>query len=215
MLTHEELVKKMLERLAVKVAYDAQAEEFALLGDVSPAPDGRRKDSMSRATQAAPEAVDTGKVAGRRVLRFETIDQMMADVDRLVEAERAGRLRRLGNWTLGQVLGHLAVWAEYGYTGSPLKVPFFIRWILRLRKRKFLYGPMRAGVKIPGVEGGTLATEPMPLEEALGRLRRVMERLKTEAPAAPNPIFGPLQHEESVALNLRHAELHLGFLIPE
>jgi hypothetical protein len=149
------------------------------------------------------------------MLRFESIDQVMADVDRLVEAERAGRLRRLGNWTLGQTLGHLATWAEYSYTGAPLKVPFFIKWFLRLRKRKVLYGPMRAGVKIPGVEGGTLATDPLPLEEALGRMRRVMERLKSEAPTAPSPIFGPLKHEEWIALTLRHAELHLGFLIPE
>jgi hypothetical protein len=52
---------------------------------------------------------------------------MMTEVDRLVEAERGGRLKRLGNWTLGQTLGHLAEWAEYGYSGCPLKVPFFIR----------------------------------------------------------------------------------------
>jgi hypothetical protein len=159
--------------------------------------------------------VDTAKVAGRRVLRFETIDQAMAEVDRLVQVERAGRLRRLGNWTLGQTLGHLACWAEYSYTGAPLKVPFFIKWILRLRKRAFLHEPMRAGVRIPRVPGGTLATEPMPLDEALGRMRRVMQRLKVEAPTAPNVIFGPLTHEEWVALNLRHAELHLGFLVPE
>ena len=159
--------------------------------------------------------VDTGKVSESRKLRFESIDEVLAEVDRLAEAERAGRLRRLGNWTLGQVLGHLAAWAEYSYTGTPLKVPFFIKWILRLRKRKFLYGTMRAGVKIPGVNGGTLATQPMSLDEALGRMRRVMERLKSEAPTAPNSIFGPLTHEEWIAINLRHAELHLGFLIPE
>jgi hypothetical protein len=159
--------------------------------------------------------VDTGKVAGRRTLRFESIDQVMAEVERLAEVERAGRLRRLGNWTLGQTLAHLAAWAEYGYTGSPLKVPFFIKWIVRLRKRKFLYGPMRAGVKIPGVEGGTLATDPVPLDEGLEHFRRVLERLKAEAPTAPSPVFGPLTHEESIAMNLRHAELHLGFLIPD
>jgi hypothetical protein len=159
--------------------------------------------------------VDTGKVAGRRLLRFESIDQMLAEVDRLAEAERAGRLRRLGNWTPGQVFGHLAAWAEYSYTGVPLRVPFFIKWLVRLRRRKFLDGPMRAGGKIPGVAGGTLATESIPLEEALGRLRRVMERLKVEPPAAPNQLFGPLTHAEWIALNLRHAELHLGFLIPE
>ena len=86
---------------------------------------------------------------------------------------------------------------------------------MKFRKQAFLRGPMQAGVKIPGVEGGTLATAPMPLDEALGRSRCVMERLKSEAPTIPNVVLGPLTHEESIALNLRHAELHLGFLVPE
>ena len=167
------------------------------------------------AIQASSGLVDTGKVVGRRMLRFESIDEMLAEVDRVVKAEKAGRLERLGNWTLGQVLGHLAVWAEYSYTGPPIKAPLLIKLTLRLRKRKFLYGPMRAGIKIPGVKGGTLATEPMSVDEALGRLQCVMQRLKTEAPTVPNVIFGPLKHEEWIAVTLRHAELHLGFLIPE
>lgn len=170
---------------------------------------------MSNPTQPSAGPVDTGRVAGRRALRFESLDQALAEAERLAAADRAGRLRRLGNWTLGQALGHLAAWAEYSYTGAPLKPPFFIRWILRLRKRKFLYGPMRAGVKIPGVEGGTLATEALPPDEALARLRRALERLKAETPTAPNVIFGHLTHPEWIALNLRHAELHLGFFVPE
>ena len=170
---------------------------------------------MSSPPQVASAAVDTGKIASRRMLRFETIDQMMAEVDRLVEAERSGRLRRLGNWTPGQILGHLSAWAEYGYTGSPLNPPFFIKWILRLRKQKFLWQPMPAGVKIPGVRGGTLATEPLSTDEGLARLRRVMERLKKEPPTHPHNVFGQLKHEESIAITLRHAELHLSFLVPE
>ncbi len=170
---------------------------------------------MSRAPATAASPIDTGKVTERRMLRFETIDEMMAEVDRLAAAERAGRLKRLGNWTAGQVLGHLATWAEYSYTETPLKPPFFIRWILKLQKKKYLYGGMRSGVKIPNVEGGTLGTAPVPLDEALGRLQRVMERLKKEAPTHPSSAFGKLAHEEAIALNLRHAELHLGFLVPE
>ena len=170
---------------------------------------------MSNAAEAVARPRDTGKVAGRRILRFESIDQVMADVDRLAEAERAGRLGRLGNWTLGQTLGHLACWAEYSYIGTPLKVPFLLRFILRGRKRRFLYQPMRAGVKIPGVTGGTLATAPMSLEAGLVRMRRIMERLKAEAPSKPQAIFGPMTHEEWVALHCRHAEMHLGFLVPE
>ena len=170
---------------------------------------------MGDSTPTTSTPVDTAKVPGRRILRFESIDQVTAEVDRLVAADRAGRLRRLGNWTLGQTLGHLAAWAEYGYTGLPLRVPFFIKWILRLRKRKYLYEPMRAGARIPGVEGGTLATEDLPLDEALGHFQRVMQRVRTEPPTAPDSVFGRLTHAESIALNLRHAELHLGFLVPD
>src|SRR5262249_35837011 len=170
---------------------------------------------MSKAISGSSAAVDTGKIAGRRVLHFDSLDQMLADVDQLVDAERKGRLKRLGNWTLGQTLGHLATWIEYGYTRCPLKPPFFIRWILRLQKKKFLRGPMPAGVKIPRVEGGTLGTDPLPLDEALPRFRRAAERLKTEPPTEPSPALGKLTHEEGIALNLRHGELHLGFFAPE
>jgi Protein of unknown function (DUF1569) len=167
------------------------------------------------ASHTSKGPLDTAKVAGRRKLRFESIDQMMAEVDRLVEAEREGRLERLGNWTLGQTLGHLACWAEYAYSGTPLKTPLLIKWILRLRKHEFLHEPMRAGVKIPSVEGGTLATEPMPLEVALDRLKRVMEKLKSQAPTIFHSIFGQLSHDEWIAMNLRHGELHLGYQIPK
>jgi len=170
---------------------------------------------MTTATRTPASVINTAKVANRRSLRFDTIDQMMAEVDRLVAAEQTGRLKQLGNWTLGQSLGHLAGWSEFGYTPAPLNPPFFIRWILRFRKQKFLNSPMPAGVKIPGVAGGTLATEPMTLDEGLSRLRSIIERMKTQPPTVPSPALGMLTHNESIALNLRHAELHLGFFIPE
>lgn len=163
----------------------------------------------------APSVVDTGKVVGRRILHFDSIDQVLEEVDRLAAAERTGRLKRVGNWTLGQALGHLATWAEFAYTGVPLKPPFFIRWILRFQKRKFLVGPMPAGVKIPNVEGGTLGTEPLSLDEGLRRFKNVLQRLKVEEPTLPSPIFGKMTHDESIALTLRHAELHLGFFVPD
>jgi hypothetical protein len=170
---------------------------------------------MSATTATNPAVIDTGRVTNRRTLRFETIDQALAEVDRLVAAEREGRLTQLGNWTLGQALGHVAAWAEYGYVGFPIKAPFFVRWILIWRKRKYLYDAMPAGVNIPRVAGGTLATEPMSLDEGVSRLRAIFERLMREPHTHPSPIFGMLTHEESIAINLRHAELHLGFFVPE
>jgi Protein of unknown function (DUF1569) len=170
---------------------------------------------MNTTALADTRSIDTSKVAARRILRFESLDQIMAEVDRLVAAERTGRLKREGNWTLGQILGHIAVWAEFSYTDMPLNPPFFVRWLLRWQKGKYLYGPMPAGVKIPRVNGGTLGTDPTTLDDGLARLQRVIARLRVEPPTAPSKVFGLLTHEEAIALNLRHAELHLGFLIPE
>jgi hypothetical protein len=170
---------------------------------------------MNNPSSTSPVPVDTGKVAGRRTLRFHSIDEALADVERLVEADRAGRLKRLGNWTLGQALGHVATWAEYAFTGAPIKAPFFVRWIVGLRKRKYLYESMPSGVRIPRVEGGTLGTDPLTLEEGRERFRRAFGRLKNEPPTAPSPVFGMLTHEEAIALNLRHTELHLSFFVPE
>lgn len=161
------------------------------------------------------QAVDTSK-AERRKLWFDGIDEALADVDRIVEAERAGTLRQTGNWTAGQAFGHLAAWIEYGYDGYPMKpLPFFIRWILRRKVKQFLANGMPGGVRIPGVREGTYAVEEIPAEQGAEQLRRAFGRLKSgERCPHESPGFGAMSHEDRIALNLRHAELHLGFLHP-
>jgi hypothetical protein len=104
---------------------------------------------------------------------------------------------------------------EYAYTPSPLNPPFFIRWILRLRRKQYIHGQMKAGVEIPGVEGGTLGTANMSLDEGLARLKKIVDRLKRETPTEESKAFGPMTHEETIGLNLRHAELHLSFFVVE
>jgi Protein of unknown function (DUF1569) len=158
--------------------------------------------------------VDTGKVIDRRKLRFFTPEEMEADVAILVDAERAGRLARLGNWSLGQVLNHLGSWVAFAFDGNPLKPPFFVRWIVGRRKNKYLNEAMPAGVRIPRVEGGTLAWEPSTLDEGLAKFSAAWGRMKKEAPTLPNPLFGQMTHDEWIRLQLRHAELHLSFFKP-
>jgi hypothetical protein len=150
----------------------------------------------------------------RRRLHFSTISEALAEVDRLVEAERDGHLTRAGNWTLGQTLGHLATWAEYAFEPCPLKPPFFVRWFMRLQKNRMLYKPMSPNIRIPRVSGGTLGTDPLPLDQSLPRFRRAFERLASESPTQPSSILGKLTQAECVALNLRHGELHLGYFVP-
>lgn len=160
-------------------------------------------------------AVNVTPEAARRVLHFHDIDDVMADVEVLAAAEQDGKLRRAGNWTFGQTLGHMATWADYAYDGTPLKPPLLLRWALRPMKKRFLYKPMRAGGKIPGVKGGTLAIEPRSSDEGLGHFTRSFARLKNDPPARPHMIFGPLTHDEWISMHLRHSELHLSFFRPE
>ncbi len=157
--------------------------------------------------------VNTGKVADRRVLRFDSIDALFSEVDALASAERAQRLRCTGNWTLGQALGHLAAWVDYAFDGYPPDVnpPWIVRFVVGFQKKSFIHHTMRAGVKIPGVQNGTKATDVIPTDEGVRRVRSAFTRLRDHAPVRPNPLFGPLSHAEWLGLNLRHAELHLSF----
>jgi hypothetical protein len=166
-----------------------------------------------------PGPVDTGRIKDRRTLRFGDSAAMWADIEQIVESERAGTLRRTGNWTVGQCLGHLAAWAAMPHDGYPpeLKPPWWLKVIMRMLKGRVLgkKGSMPAGVRIPGVRGGTVATEPLETDAAVVRLQRAWARLEAAHPGIPNPVFGELTHEQWIRLNLGHAELHLSFFHPQ
>ncbi len=156
--------------------------------------------------------IDTGKVTERRALAYSNSGQLLADVDGLLAAERAGTLRRSGNWSLGKALGHLAWWVDRPFEGYPafMKPPWMIKVFLRLQKKKYMKR-LPAGAKIPNVKDGTWGVEELTTEEGMSRLRRAWQRLDAGPPGVENIVFGPLTHEEWKGLNLRHAELHLSF----
>lgn len=157
------------------------------------------------------------KRAERRSLTFSRLSDVAAEVERLLAADRAGTLRHTGNWTPGQTFAHLAAFMEYPYDGYPASLahpPWIVRFIMKGRKNKLLRGPMPAGVRIPGIKGGTEGADPAPTPDAGARLLRAIGRIDKAPPSIDNPIFGPLTHDEWRALHCRHAELHLGFLFP-
>ena len=158
----------------------------------------------------------TAPKAERRRLRFTSIDDAIAEAERLVAADRSGQLDCVGIWKLGQALGHLATWANFAFDGYPpeVRAPLPVRMILRMMRGTVLKKGMTAGVRIGKLPGGTVGLEEMDAEEGLRRFRAAMERLRKSPPTISNPVFGPLTHEQWIQLNLRHAELHLGFQCP-
>jgi Protein of unknown function (DUF1569) len=169
---------------------------------------------MTSGTTTEQKSIDTANLSERRILHFTSIDDCLDEANRLAASYRRGACKQLGNWTLGQVFGHLATWAEFAYSPCPIKAPWIVRFIMGFQKNKFLHGPMKPGIRIPKVENGTLGTQPMEMEEGLVRFRKAFERLKRETPTCPSPVFGLFTRLEAQAMNERHAELHFGYFIP-
>lgn len=159
-------------------------------------------------------AINTKK-APRRNLRFGSIDEALVEIDRIVAAERAGTLRATGNWGAGQIFNHIATWLNFTWDGFPPSVnpPWVIRAILRMMRNRYIHKPTHAGVKIPGLPGGTLGFEPIGTEEGARNLKAALLRLKYGEPAKfQSPAFGPMTEDERREFQLRHCELHMGFL---
>lgn len=182
---------------------------------VGPSTQRSRRSSAPRSRPARMLAViDTAKVQ-RRSLRFANIAEARAELSAIVAAQRAGTLKPLGNWSASQNLNHIAAFIEYAFDGFPPEMPtppWPIRMVLRFLKNKYLKNGLPSGVRIPKVPGGTVGATESSLEEATARLGRAFERLEQTAPTHPSPAFGAMTHAEWTQLNLRHAELHFGFL---
>ena len=72
---------------------------------------------------------------------------------------------------------------------------------------------MPRGVKIPGIPGGTIGADEMPTDQGIARLRQAFQRLENgEQAKHDSPAFGQMSHLDRIRLNLRHTELHLGYL---
>jgi Protein of unknown function (DUF1569) len=163
------------------------------------------------ASAPAMPPVNTCKVEGRRELNFATLDEMLAEAERLAAARN---VKALGNWTLGQALGHLATTMDTAIDGLNFRPPWFIRLVGPLFKKQVLK-KMRPGYSLPPDAVKNLVPPPsMTTEEGLEKLRTAVARLKATPDRAPSPFLGSLTQRESDRLQLSHAELHLSFFIP-
>jgi hypothetical protein len=154
--------------------------------------------------------IDTAKVTGRRQVAYKSLQEVLADAERL----SAGKTRTLGNWSPGQIFVHLAKSFDGSIDGLNMKFPWYLRMMARLMKGKLLKGPMPPGFKLPE---GARSVEPAPTstEEGLAALRAAVARQEHETKRAPSPIFGPITPEEWAKIHLIHSNLHMSFLVPE
>ena len=160
----------------------------------------------------ATTRIDTGKVAGRRELHFNSLEDILADVDRLASSRE---IRTLGNWSAGQIFEHVARVMDKSIDGSEFNLPAVLRFIFnRTMKKRMISKPMGAGITPPKKAAEELMPAATSLEDGLAHIRGAIRRLQTDPKRAPSGFLGTLTKEEWTQLHCRHAELHFSFLIP-
>jgi len=153
-------------------------------------------------------AIDTKKVQDRRSVHYRTFDDLLTDAEQLASKE----VRQTGNWSTGQILQHLAVSMNSSIDGFDFSLPAPVRFILSLlMKRKFLYKALPAGFK---AAGRFVPPDDVSTADGLAAIRNAVERQATAEEYVPHPGFGKLTRDEWINFHLRHAEMHMSFIVP-
>jgi hypothetical protein len=158
-------------------------------------------------------AVDVRRVTERRKVHFSNVDELLADAERLVKLEGEGKVQPLGNMSLGQALGHLALWMHASIDGIPMDAPPLLKLGARMFKKSILSKPIPAGFKLPpDAEAKLVPSAAMTATDGFNKLSAAVARLLRDHRREPSPMLGTLTVDEWDQLHLRHAELHLGFM---
>ena len=155
--------------------------------------------------------VQTKSVKGRRTVSYQSFDDLLEDA----EAMAHGVVQTLGNWSLGQIFQHLASALESSIDGFSFKAPLHVRLVAPFLKKRFLKKPVPAGFQLPAAGQAQLVpAATVSTAEGLDALRLAVSRTESESKRAIHPVFGRLSKQESDQLQLRHAEMHMSFVVP-
>jgi hypothetical protein len=175
--------------------------------------------SRSRKTSEIQEAispimpVNSGQ---RREVHLDTLDDLAAETERIVAANSRGEITTSGNWSAGQILQHTARLITFSIDGFPFQASLPTRILCRilkaiswewLLKEAFKPGrPLPSATLAPDEHISTAAGAAILLEQ----LRRIRAGEKMRQ---LSPFEGYLTHEQWITAQLRHAELHLSYIL--
>jgi hypothetical protein len=153
--------------------------------------------------------VNTAKVQGRRKLDYASFDELLADADRMT----SGPVKTLGNWSAGQIFKHLAIICNGSIDGLPVTFPWHFRILVKLFKNKLFSMDMPPGYHMKPENAKITEPGPTSAEEGLAALRAAIARLQYESHRAKHPLLGNLTREQWDKIHLKHASLHMSFLV--
>ncbi len=150
----------------------------------------------------------------RRDVRFSSLTDVKSDLFTL----QSKGYTKAGKWDLSQVANHLSDWISFPMDGFP-KMPWFVKiliGVMRVTQGKSLYKKFVLNQRMPTGQPTMPQTVHTPAAnpaESVAGLMSSIDRLAAyRGPIHPSPLFGKLNYDELVALQLAHCAHHLSFL---
>lgn len=159
-------------------------------------------------------AVNT-KESPHRELRFATIDELKAEIDRVESAVEVDAAQANGNWSVGQICQHVGKFVMFSIDGFDGKAPWIVRVVAQLLFKKQALGPkpMPRGIQLPKQAASMLPEPEIAAGDGIAFLRAQLARIDAgERMTQPSPIFGSMTHDQWMHVHLKHAAGHLGFV---
>ena len=147
----------------------------------------------------------------RRHVVYDSLQDFLGDVRQMTLADAT----TVGNWSFAQILEHLARAIDASIDGFSFQSSWLVRTLVApLLKNRLLTSPMKPGFQLPKRAASYLPEPEIDLETATSHLETAAGRLSTTNPSAAHPFLGRLSDREWLALHLRHAEMHMSFVVP-
>lgn len=151
----------------------------------------------------------TTEKSRRRQVRYESLDEVLADVEALAEAET----ETTGDWTFPQILKHLAISMDFARETHVVTFPFYVRIVGWFMRNRWLSQGLPSGFQLPEKAADRLVPpQDTQLSEALEHFRRAIHAAKTKSIQRAHPALGVLSPDEWKTFHQRHCELHLSFV---
>jgi hypothetical protein len=155
--------------------------------------------------------IQTHQAPKRRRLRFHSHSEVLAEVRSLA----SGPTRQLGNWSLPAICQHLATAMNLCIDGGvTFPVPLRTRILARLARRRILATGLPVGFKLPQQAATVLYPDPESVQAAIADMERAIGRLQSTDQRVAHPVLGSMNAAQWDLFHLRHAELHLSFILP-
>jgi Protein of unknown function (DUF1569) len=145
---------------------------------------------------------------GRRTISYNTLDEVMPDVEQLLEGHTT-----VGNWSLAQICRHVAT-VMRRVVDLPASAPHDPSLVVGEEQKRQVFESGMIPEGLPGPPEVMPATTLSEREEAEGLRQAIVHYKASSGPVIAHRLFGPLNKAEWDRLQLIHVAHHLSFAIP-